>query len=106
MEQDQKLVNGIRALLGDAGYGDIVTQQDGNNMLLTARRGNGMVTLHIAAEATTKRRRVEETSVQAHDVRESGIVVPGIDGVVEQLRANPELAKAMNIPDAHLKQIL
>ncbi|QGZ38934.1 hypothetical protein IP92_05352 [Pseudoduganella flava] len=106
MEHDQKLVEAVRALLSDAGYGDIATRQDDNGVLLTGTRGRGGVVMRLTADMGQVARDTEHGGPETTERSSEAVFqAPALEGVVEALRANPELAKSMRIPEAHLKHL-
>ncbi|MCU6496540.1 hypothetical protein HUX88_02025 [Duganella sp. BJB1802] len=106
MDKDQKLVNDISALLRDAGYTGLNVHTDQNGTLLNATRERGGVVLRLAPDMQKVGRRTEGGAAEARAERLDVHQVPAMEGVDQQIRANPELAKAMGIPAEHLKYIM
>lgn len=106
MDKDQKLVNDISALLRDAGYTGLTVHTDQNGTLLNATREHGGVVLRLSPDMQKVGRRTEGGAADARTERLDVHLVPVMEGVDQQIRANPELAKAMGIPAAHLKYIM
>lgn len=104
MKNNQKLIDGFRALLSAEGYSDIATQQDGSDVLLTASRGAGAVVLHIAPDVKNTPRHCAEGG-QVQHAGDEVFLAPRQEGVVEGLRANPALAQALNIPASHVAHL-
>ena len=106
MDKDQKLVDDICALLRAAGYTGLNVHNDQNGTLLNATRERGGVVLRLSPDMQKVGRRTEGGAAEARTMRLDVHEVPAMDGVAEQIRANPELAKAMSIPAEHLKYIM
>jgi hypothetical protein len=106
MDKDQKLVNDISALLREAGYTGMTVQEDQYGTQLSATRERGGLVLRMSPDMKKVGRRTEEGAAEVRTARLDVHQVPVMEGVAEQLRANPELAKAMNIPAEHLKYIM
>lgn len=106
MDKDQKLVDDICALLREAGFAGLAVHKDQNGTLLNATRDHGGVVLRLSPDMQKVTRRTENGAAEAHTVRLDVHQVPAMEGVSEQLRANPDLAKAMDIPAAHLKYVM
>ncbi|CAN7718782.1 MULTISPECIES: hypothetical protein [Duganella] len=106
MDKDQKLVSDISALLREAGYTGLTVQNDHYGTLLNATRERSGVVLRMSPDMQKVGRRTEEGAAEARTARLDVHEVPVMEGVAEQLRANPELARAMNIPAEHLKYIM
>lgn len=106
MDKDQKLVNDISALLRDAGFAGLTVHSDEHGTLLNATRDHGGVVLRLSPDMQKVTRRTEAGAAEVHNVRLDVHEVPAMEGVEQQMRANPELAKAMGIPAQHLKYIM
>lgn len=106
MDKDQKLVDDISALLREAGYGSLVVAKDHGGILLNATRGPGGVVMRLAPTMMKVGRRVESGAAEVQARRLDVGVVPKMEGLVEQIRANPALAKALEIPPDHLSFIM
>lgn len=106
MDKDQKLVEDISALLREAGYTGLNVHNDHNGTLLNATRDKGGVVLRLSPDMQKVGRRTEGGAAEVRAVRADVHAVPVMEGAAEQIRANPELAKAMNIPAEHLKYIM
>jgi hypothetical protein len=106
MDKDQKLVNDISALLRDAGYTGLNVHTDQNGTLLNATREQGGVVLRLSPDKQKVGRRTEGGAAEAHTARLDVHEVPSMEGVEQQIRANPDLAKAMGIPAGHLKYLM
>ena len=106
MDKDQKLVNDICALLREAGYTGLTVHNDHNGTLLNATREHGGVVLRLSPDMQKVTRRTEAGAAEAHNVRLDVHEVPAMEGVEQQIRDHPELAKAMGIPAQHLKFIM
>ena len=106
MDKDQKLVNDISALLRDAGYTGLNVQNDQNGTLLSATREHGGAVLSLSSGMKKTGRRTEAGGADAQAERLDVHAVPVMEGVEQQIRAKPELAKAMGIPAANLKYIM
>jgi hypothetical protein len=106
MDKDQKLVDDICALLRAAGYTGLNVHNDHNGTLLNGIRDHGGVVLRLSPDMQKVGRRTEGGAAEVRAIRADVHAVPQMEGVAEQIRANPELAKAMNIPAEHLKYIM
>lgn len=106
MDKDQKLVNDISALLREAGYTGLNVHTDQNGTLLNATRDHAGVVLRLSPDMKKVGRRTEHGEAEVHTMRLDVHEVPVMEGAEQQIRANPELAKAMGIPSAHLKYFM
>lgn len=106
MDKDQKLVDDISALLRDAGYSGLNVRSGQNGTQLHATRERGGVVLYLSPDMRKAGRRTEGGAAEVHTERLDVHQVPVMEGMDRQIRANPELAKAMGIPAANLKYIM
>ncbi|MYM87948.1 hypothetical protein GTP91_12250 [Rugamonas sp. FT82W] len=106
MDKDQKLVNDINALLREAGYTGLNAHTDQDGTLLSGTREHGGVMVRVSTDMKKAGRRIEGGGAEAHSERLDVHEVPVMEGLEQQLRANPGLAKVMGIPAAHLKYIM
>lgn len=106
MDKDQKLVDDICALLREAGYTGLTVHKDPSGTLLNATRDHGGVVLRLSSDMQKVTRRTEAGAAEVQSARLDVHEVPAMEGVEQQMRANPELAKAMGIPAQHLKYIM
>ncbi|MBJ7310553.1 hypothetical protein ACFOLJ_13830 [Rugamonas sp. CCM 8940] len=106
MDKDQKLVDDIATLLRAAGYVGLSVRKDDGDTQLNATREHGGVMLRLAAQVAKAPNRSEHGGPEQHTARFDVHLVPTMEGLDVQLRAQPELAKAMQIPEAHLKHMM
>ncbi len=106
MNKDQKLVEDIATLLRGAGYVGVTVQRDDAGTTLSGTRDGGAAMLRLATHLVKGAKRSEIGGPEQHAERFDAQVVPNAEGLVEQLRAQPELAEVFRVPAAHLKHVM
>ncbi len=106
MDKDQKLIDDIATLLRAAGYVGLSLRKDDGDTQLNATREHGGVMVRLAAQLAKAPNRSAHGGPQMHTERFDVYLAPTTEGLIEQLRAQPELATAMQIPEAHLKHLM
>ncbi len=105
-KMDQKLIDDVCALLREAGCGGVEAHRDSTGAMVSATRGRGGVMFRLATDVGKVAQRTEGGAAEPQ-TRELDVgAVPELAGAAEQVRANPELAKALNIPAGHMKLIM